>query len=47
MGTHQVRARGWRISGPAQSIDLWYSERGEWIGLDTRVDGHTLHYRPS
>ncbi|HTP74474.1 MAG TPA: DUF6134 family protein [Burkholderiaceae bacterium] len=39
-------ANGWRISGLSQPIDVWYSAEGEWIGLDTRVDGgRVLSYR--
>ena len=39
-------ASGWRINGPAQPIDVWYSAQGDWIGLDTRVEGgRALRYR--
>ena len=45
-GVRSVVATGWRIHGPAQPIDVWYSAQGDWIGLDTRVDGgRTLRYR--
>ena len=41
-----VTARRYRIVGPAQPIDLWYTAEGEWIGLDSKVDGrHQLSYR--
>ena len=37
---------GWRIGGLAQPIDVWYSRDGEWVGLDTLVDGgRALTYR--
>jgi Family of unknown function (DUF6134) len=46
VGERTVSASGWRISGPAQPIDVWYSSRGDWLGLDTRVEGgRTLSYR--
>lgn len=46
VGTRRVSASGWRISGPAQPIDVWYSPQGDWVGLDTRVDGgRALSYR--
>jgi len=46
VGERTVRASGWRISGPAQPIDVWYSPQGDWLGLDTRVEGgRTLSYR--
>ena len=46
VGARSVVATGWRIHGPAQPIDVWYSAQGDWIGLDTRVDGgRVLHYR--
>jgi hypothetical protein len=39
-------ATGWRIRGLAQPIVLWYSSQGDWVGLDTRVDGgRMLSYR--
>jgi hypothetical protein len=40
-----VPVRGWRIQGPSQPIDVWYS--GErWVGLDTTVaGGRQLSYR--
>jgi hypothetical protein len=39
-------AQGWRISGLPQPIDVWYSAQGEWIALDTTVEGgRKLSYR--
>jgi hypothetical protein len=46
VGARSISASGWRISGLAQPIDVWYSPRGEWVGLDTRVEGgRMLRYR--
>ena len=50
-GTVKVRglptsATRWRISGPAQPIDVWYSAQGDWVGLDSTVaGGRKLSYR--
>jgi len=42
----RVAAMRWRIEGPAQPIDVWYSAEGEWLGLDSTVDGgRKLSYR--
>lgn len=42
----QVAATRWRIDGPAQPIDVWYSAQGEWVGLDSTVEGgRKLAYR--
>ena len=39
-------AMRWRITGPAQPIDVWYSMQGDWIGLDSTVaGGRKLSYR--
>jgi hypothetical protein len=39
-------AQGWRISGLAHPIDVWYSAQGDWIALDTTVEGgRKLSYR--
>ena len=41
-----VAASGFRITGPAHPIDVWYSAEGDWIGLDSVVGGgKTLSYR--
>ena len=41
-----VAANGFRITGPAHPIDVWYSAEGDWIGLDSMVgDGKALSYR--
>lgn len=41
-----VTATQFRITGPAQPIDVWYSAQGEWIGLDSLLaGGHKLSYR--
>jgi hypothetical protein len=42
----QVAATRWRIATPAQPIDVWYSQQGEWVGLDSTVSGgRKLSYR--
>jgi len=42
----QTSARQYRITGPVAHIDVWYSASGEWMGLDSLIDGkHTLSYR--
>ena len=46
LGERGTGASGWRIHGLKQPIDVWYSSQGDWIGLDTRVDGgRALRYR--
>lgn len=41
-----VAATQFRITGPAQPIDVWYSAQGEWVGLDSLVaGGRKLSYR--
>jgi len=52
-GTGQVDVRGravaatrWRIEGTPQAIDVWYSVQGEWVGLDSTLEGgRELVYR--
>jgi hypothetical protein len=53
VGTGTLSVRGtpttatrWRITGPAQPIDVWYSSQGDWVGLDSTVaGGRQLSYR--
>jgi hypothetical protein len=42
-----VAATRYRIVGAESPIDVWYSDKGEWIGLDSMVSGgkHKLSYR--
>jgi len=41
-----VPAVGYRLTGPAQPIDVWYAADGRWIGLDSVVgEGRKLSYR--
>ena len=41
-----VPAVRWRIDGPAQPVDVWYTAQGEWVGLDSTVGGgRKLRYR--
>ncbi|KQP35290.1 DUF6134 family protein [Pseudorhodoferax sp. Leaf274] len=50
-GTVDVRgqprsAERWRIEGPEQPIDVWYTPAGDWVGLDSTVrSGRQLRYR--
>jgi hypothetical protein len=42
----RVAATRLRITGAAHPIDVWYSARGEWVGLDSTVaGGRVLSYR--
>jgi hypothetical protein len=34
---HEKRTLAHRA--PAQPIDVWYSQQGEWVGLDSTVGG--------
>ncbi|MEC5398583.1 DUF6134 family protein [Uliginosibacterium sp. H1] len=41
-----VPATGWQLQGPEGPLEVWYDNRGEWIGLDALVSGkHALSYR--
>lgn len=41
-----VKAVRWRITGPVQPVDIWYSPEGDWLGLDATVrGGRQLRYR--
>ncbi len=42
-----MAATDWRISGGESPIDVWISEQGDWIGLDSMVSNgrHKLSYR--
>lgn len=41
-----VAAVRWRIDGPAQPVDVWYTAQGDWVGLDSIVGGgRKLSYR--
>jgi hypothetical protein len=41
-----VNAKRYRITGPRQPIDLWYSTGDEWLGLESTVaGGRRLRYR--
>ena len=43
----EVGATDWRITGGESPVDVWISEAGEWVGLDSPVSNgkHTLSYR--
>lgn len=41
-----VQATQFRINGTANPIDVWYSAKGDWLGLDSTVaGGRKLTYR--
>ena len=41
-----VVASRWRIEGPLNPVDVWYTAKGEWVGLDSTVGGgRKLKYR--
>jgi hypothetical protein len=42
----QVPARRYRISGPKNPIELWYSANGDWLALASTLEGgRRLQYR--
>jgi hypothetical protein len=46
VGGAVVAARHYRISGPKNPVELWYSNTGEWLGLESVVaGGRRLRYR--
>jgi hypothetical protein len=53
VGSGEIDVRGqstvatrWRITGATNPIDVWYSATGDWLGLDSTVDGgRKLSYR--
>ena len=42
-----VAATDWRITGGESPVDVWISEQGDWVGLDSMVSNgkHKLSYR--
>jgi hypothetical protein len=45
-GGAPITAHAYRINGLPTPIDIWYSAQGEWLGLDTVVNGgRKLSYR--
>lgn len=39
-------ARHYQLTAPGMTIDLWYDNQGNWVGLDSKVPtGGILHYR--
>ena len=42
-----VAATDWRITGGESPVDVWISEQGDWVGLDSMVSNgkHKLTYR--
>ncbi len=47
VGGRDVAAIDWRITGGESPIDIWISEQGDWVGLDSMVSNgkHKLTYR--
>ena len=47
VGGKPVHAIDWRITGGEAPVDVWISEQGEWVGLDSMVSKgkHKLSYR--
>jgi len=47
VGGKDVAAADWRITGGESPIDVWISDAGEWVGLDSMVSNgrHKLTYR--
>lgn len=46
VGGKAVTATKWRISGPPEPVDVWYTAQGDWVGLDSVVGGkRKLSYR--
>ena len=47
VGGKDVAATDWRITGGESPVDVWISEQGEWVGLDSMVGNgrHKLTYR--
>ena len=47
VGGRDVAATDWRITGGESPIDVWISDGGDWVGLDSRVANgrHALRYR--
>lgn len=47
VGGKPVHAIDWRVTGGEAPVDVWISEQGEWVGLDSMVSKgkHKLSYR--
>ena len=47
VGGKDVAATDWRVTGGDSPVDVWISEQGEWVGLDSMVSNgkHKLAYR--
>jgi hypothetical protein len=40
-----ILARRYSLKGPHLSIDVWYSDAGDWVALESKLDsGRTLRY---
>ena len=47
VGGKPVHAIDWRVTGGEAPVDVWISDQGEWVGLDSMVSKgrHKLSYR--
>jgi hypothetical protein len=47
VGGKDVASTDWRVTGGDSPIDLWISDQGDWVGLDSMVSNgkHKLTYR--
>ena len=47
VGGKDVAATDWRVTGGESPVDVWISEQGEWVGLDSMVSNgkRKLTYR--
>jgi len=47
VGGKDVAAVDWRISGGESPVDVWITDQGDWVGLDSMVSQgkHKLSYR--
>ena len=47
VGGKPVHAFDWRVAGGESPVDVWISDQGEWVGLDSMVSKgrHKLSYR--
>jgi Family of unknown function (DUF6134) len=47
VGGREVAATDWRITGGDSPVDVWISEQGDWVGLDSMVSNgrRKLTYR--
>jgi len=45
VGARTLAARRYALRGPHLSIDVWYSDSGQWVALESKLEnGRTLRY---